>query len=98
MPLHQSVFGYADGSGVVALIPPELLPEPRVGVSTEPQTTLRFPLFNGTNKTLNAVLTSIDKVFLVLDDLTNFTNKGVVVTDHSLKTIIFMDVLRPTVM
>jgi hypothetical protein len=77
------VFGYPDGSGIVALIPSELLPEPRMGVSGEPQATLRFPLFYGTNQALNAVLASIHKVFLVLDDLAYLADKCVVVADHS---------------
>jgi hypothetical protein len=55
-----------------------------VGVSAEPQAPLRFPLFDCTNETLNAVLASIDKVFFVLDDLAYLTDEGIVVADHSL--------------
>ena len=78
------MFGYPDGSGIVALIPPELLPKPRVRVSGEPQATLRFPLFNCPNETLNAILTRIHKVLFVLDDLADLADKSIVVADHSI--------------
>ena len=98
MPLDQCVFSNPDGSVLVRLIPSELLVYPRMCVSREPQSTLRFPLFDCSDETFYAVLAGIHKVFLVLDDLADFTNEGVVVTDHSIKAIIGMDASRPSTM
>jgi len=97
VPLDQGVFGYPDGSVLVALVPSKLLVQPRVRVSTEPQATLRFPLFDRTNQALNAVLAGIREVFLVLDDLAYLADEGIVMTDHSVKAIIFMNAVSPAV-
>lgn len=91
------MLSYPNRPVLVALIASKLLVKPRVRVSTEPQATLRFPLFYGTNETLNAILTRIRKVFLVLDDLADFADESVVMADHSIKAIIFLDAVRPTV-
>jgi hypothetical protein len=97
MPLHERVFGYPDGSVLVALIASKLLVNPRMRVSAEAQAPLRFPLFNGTNETLNTILTRIREVFFVLDDLAHFSNKSIIVPDHSIKALVFLDAMRPTV-
>ena len=97
MPLNQGVFGYPDGSVLVALIAPKLLVNPRMSVSREAQPTLRFPLFNGPNQTFNAVLAGIREVFFVLDDLAYLAHKSKVVADHSLKALIFLDAVSPAV-
>jgi hypothetical protein len=55
-----------------------------MSVSGKPQTTLWFPLFNRSDKTFDAVLASINKVFFVLDNLAHFSDKSVVVTNHSI--------------
>ena len=88
----------ADGSVLVRLVTPKLLIDPRVSVSREPQATLWFPLFDCPNQALDAVLTGIGKVFFVLDDLAHFSNKCVVVADHSIKALIGMDAGRPSTM
>ena len=97
VPLDECVFCDTDGAVLVALIASKLLIDPRMSVSRKPQATLWFPLFDCPYKTFNAVLTSIDEVFFMLDDLTDFTNEGVVVADHSIKAIIGMDASRPAV-
>jgi hypothetical protein len=84
MPLHERVFGYADRAVIVALVASKLLINPRMRVSAEPQATLRFPLFDSTNQALNTVLTSIDKVLFVLDDLAYLADKSIIVADHSI--------------
>lgn len=84
VPFYECVFCYPDGAVLVALIASELLIDPRMSISREAQTTLWFPLFNRSDKTFDAVLASICEVFLVLDDLAYFPDKGEVVTDHSI--------------
>ena len=91
MPLHERVFGYPDGSVLVALVPSKFLVQPRVRVSREAQATLRFPLFDGSNQALNAILAGICEVFFVLDDLAHFADESIVVADHSVKTLIPLD-------
>jgi hypothetical protein len=91
------VFGYPDGSVLIALIPSKFLVKPRMSVSAKPKTPLRLPLFDGTNQALNAVLASIREVFFVLDDLTDFTDERKVMANHSVKAIIFIDAVRPAV-
>ena len=84
MPFDQGVFSYPDCAVLVRLISSKLLINPRMRVSAEPQTSLRFPLFDGTNQALNAILASINKVFLVLDNLADLPNKSIIVADHSI--------------
>lgn len=91
VPFYKRVFGNPDGSILVTLIAPELLIDPRVSICAEPQTTLWLPLFDCSDKTLNAVLAGIHKVFFVLDDLADFPDKSIVVSDHSIKAIVGID-------
>jgi hypothetical protein len=53
-------------------------------ISREAQPTLWFPLFDCPNQTFDAVLAGIREVFLVLDDLADFPDKGKVMADHSI--------------
>ena len=98
MPLDQGMLGNPDGSVLVALVASELLVDPWMGIGGEPQTTLWFPLFNRSDKTFDAILAGINKVFFVLDDLADFTDEGIVVANHSIKAIIGMDTSRPCTM
>ena len=97
VPLDKCVFGNPDGSVLVALVSPKLLVNPRMCIGREAQPTLWFPLFDCTNQALNAVLTSIYKVFFVLDDLTHLAYEGKVMADHSIKAFVGMDAMRPAV-
>ena len=97
VPLDQGMLGNPDGSVLVALVASKLLIYPRVSISREPQATLWLPLFYCSDKTLDAVLAGIYKVFFVLDDLAHLTHKSIVVSDHSIKAIIGMDASRPAV-
>ena len=95
MPLDQSMLGNSDGAVLIRLVTSELLVDPRMRVSAESQPTLWLPLFDCSYQALDTVLASIYKVFFMLDDLTDFTNEGVVVANHSIKAIIGMDAMRP---
>ena len=83
VPLDQCMFGNPNGSVLVALVSPKLLVNPRMSVSREAQPTLRFPLFDCPYETFNAVLASIYKMLLVLDDLAYLADECEVVADHS---------------
>ena len=98
VPFYKSVFGNPDGSVLVRLITSKLLVYPRVSISGKPQPTFWLPLFDCSDKTFYAILAGIHKVFLVLDDLAHFSDKSIVVSDHSIKAIIGIDTRRPATM